>query len=295
MLLGARQKAGLTGPVAGLLTALTALIGVLCPLPAQSAGLGQASRIASVNLCADQLLLALAPASRIAALGPFARDPAVSFLANRAKEFPQLSGRSEELVMVRADAFMVGPFDNKHMRSMLDRRGAPVLVVNRWGVVADVIRGIDEVAAAIGEANAGRALVAEIHRALQKLRDLASTHDTARSFLVVHRRGYIDDGGLLSELLAVAGLRDASRGAPARFADVETIISLRPDFLVVADADAPAEDRGLELLQHPALRRLYPRDRRISAPDRLTICGGPSTPVLIDRLGEQLKGLLQGR
>ena len=130
MLLGARQKSGSAGRVAGL---LTALIGVLCPLAAQSAGIGQTSRIASVNLCADQLLLALAPASRIAALGPFARDPAVSFLANRAKEFPQLSGRSEELVMVRADAFMVGPFDNKHMRSMLDRRGAPVLMVNRWG------------------------------------------------------------------------------------------------------------------------------------------------------------------
>lgn len=262
---------------------------------ALAANLDPSQRIASVNLCADQLLLALAPASRIAALGPFARDPAVSFLAEEAKSFPQLSGRSEELVMLRADAFMVGRFDNKLMRAVLERRGAPVLTIDRWERIADVRTGTLDVAAWMGEAAAGQRLVATIDQALEQLRGLRRSHDTARSFLVVHRRGYLDEGGLAAELLGLAGLKDASGNARERFADVETIVSLRPDFLVLADPGARAEDRGLELLRHPALSRLYPADRRISAPDRLTICGGPSTPELIEQLGAQLRRLLQSR
>lgn len=265
------------------------------PSKAQPSSPAAFQRIASVNLCADQLLLALASPSRIAALGPFARDPSVSYLADAATRFPQLSGRSEELIMLHADAVLVGPFDNKRLRAVLDRRGASVLTIDRWQRLADVKNGVSEVAARIGEAAAGRALAAEIDTSLEKLRSLASRHGPARSFLVVHRRGFVDDGGVLAEILALASLNDAFRDGKTRFADVETILSLRPDFLVVADAGALAEDRGLELLQHPALNRLYPPERRISAPDRLTICAGPSTPALIDLLRRQLEVLLQRR
>lgn len=271
-----------------------ALIWLAWPVNARSASLGS---IVSVNLCADQLLMALAAPSRIVALGPFARDPNLSFMAKRAIQFPRLSGRSEELLVLQADAFLVGPFDNKAMRSVLERRGAKVLNVDRWLRVADVRRGVEEFASAIGEAAAGAALMDEMDRALRKLSELPRTHETTRSFLVLHRRGYVDDGGLLTELLGLAGLKDASRtgSTPPRFADVETIVSLRPDFLVLADPAPKAEDRGIELLLHPALSRLYPKNRRIYAPDNLTICGGPSTPALIGRLIEQLGRLLQRR
>src|SRR5690606_16520906 len=89
-------------------------------------------RIASVNLCADQLLLALAPETRIVALGPFARDPRLSYLAHLAVRFPHLNGRSEELLRVKADAIAVGPFDNKFMRASLGRREVVEIVVDRW-------------------------------------------------------------------------------------------------------------------------------------------------------------------
>ncbi|MBX9760695.1 MAG: ABC transporter substrate-binding protein [Beijerinckiaceae bacterium] len=273
-----------------------ALLGLSQPLGAQPLDLGPNARIASVNLCADQLLLALAPPARIAGLGPFARDRAVSFLADRAVLYPQLSGRSEELIMLHADAVMVGPFDNKFMRSVLERRGVFLLTVDQWRRIADVKSGVAEIATRIGESPAGEALVAEIDAALQRLRLLASLPGQAPSFLIVHRRGLVDDGGVLSEILAVAGLQDVFReGVAARFADVESILSMRPDFLVVANPGARAEDRGLELLQHPALTRLYPAERRVSAPDHLTICAGPSTPALIDHLRSQLEVLLQYR
>ena len=59
------------------------------------------------------------------------------------------------------------------------------------------------------------------------------------------------------------------------FASLETIVSLRPDFILVAEDGPFAEDQGRAFLLHPALEQLYPPDRRLVIPERLTICGGP--------------------
>lgn len=281
---GVRKLSAAAAAVAGLLT--------LCGDPAAAAAPPQ--RLASVNLCADQLLLALAPESRIVALGPFSRDPAISFLAHRATAHPRLTGRSEELIDLAVDAVMVGPFDNRLLRATLERLGRKVVTVGRWTRMADVRSGVRHFARRIGEPSAGENLVAEIDRALHGLKEFVARPAARRSFLFVHRRGYVGEGGVVSELLELAGLTDLSKGAPPRFLDVETIIRMRPDILVVADPEIGAEDRGLELLRHPALDSLYPPERRISAPDRLTICSGPSTPVLVRHLRAQLLDQLRG-
>lgn len=255
----------------------------------RAAEIPQLRRIASVNLCADQMLLSLAPAGKIAALGPFAKDPLISFLARRASSFPQLLGRSEELVSIEADAVAVGPFDNRFMRAALRRRQIDEIVVDRWTNLSEVRRGVQDFAERIGEAAAGGALIAEIDREVVSLRG-AGNGAPPTSFVLLHRRGFVGEGGIVSELLEIAGLRDAAKDASPRFMSVEAIISLRPAFLVVTEPRFKAEDRGLELLEHSALRRLYPESRRIAAPDRLTICAGPSTPALIRHLKNELDG-----
>lgn len=260
---------------------------------ASSAEVAPSSRIASVNLCADQLLLALAPAERIAALGPFSKDPQISFLAGRARAFRQLTGRSEELLQLDADVVAVGPFDNKFMRATLRRSRITEIVVDRWASLADVRRGVRAFAHQIGEAAAGDALLEDMDRGLSSLRGVEGRAPPA-SFVLLHRRGLVGERGIVTEILEVAGLQDAAKSMPETFMSVEAVLSLRPTFLVVSESGSKATDRGLELLEHPALRRLYPRSRRITAPDRLTICAGPSTPTLILHLKNELEGVNRG-
>lgn len=245
-------------------------------------------QILSVNLCADQMLIALAPKERIVALGPFARDPVLSFFSRRAEAFPQVRARSEALFQIEADAITVGPFDNAFMRQMMRRRQIEEIVVGRWTSTAEVLQGVSSFADAIDERLAGEKLIAEIQTGLKALQGLVDRRP-APSFLMLHRRGFVGEGGLVSELLEMAGLIDAAKGQSSRFLSVESIIALRPDLLVVSGRNLKAEDRGLELLEHPALALLYPGERRITTPDVLTICGGPSTPALIHHLMDELK------
>lgn len=245
-------------------------------------------KILSVNLCADQMLIALAPRGRIVALGPFSRDPLLSFFSQRAETFPQVRARSEALFQMEADAITVGPFDNAFMRQMMRRRKIEEIVVGRWTSIGEVLRGVASFAKAIGESAAGQQLVDEIQSSMKGLQGLVD-RTPAPSFLILHRRGFVGEGGLVSELLEMAGLVDAAKGQASRFLSVESVIALRPSLLVVSGRNLKSEDRGLELLEHPALTLLYPGERRITTPDILTTCGGPSTPALIHHLRDELK------
>src|SRR5690606_39297055 len=67
-------------------------------LPAEAAA---PRRIVSINACADQLLLALADRQQILALTHYARDPNMSFYADRAQGLPTIRGDAEQVLKDR--------------------------------------------------------------------------------------------------------------------------------------------------------------------------------------------------
>lgn len=228
----------------------------------------------------------LADPSSIAALGPFSREPLLSFFADRAKEFPQVSNRTESLLNSGVDAVVVGPFDNMYLRAALRRQGISEIVIGRWVSLNEVKQGVSSFSKAINQSASGERLIEEIENSVADLKGIAGK--SSSTFLLLQRRGYVGEGEIVAELMETAGLTNAAKGAPPQFMSVESVVALRPSVLVVSGRDVPAEDRGLELLEHPALTRLYPPSRRITAPDRLTICGGPSTPDLARHLKTEL-------
>jgi iron complex transport system substrate-binding protein len=69
---------------------------------------------------------------------------------------------------------------------------------------------------------------------------------------------------------------------------LEGIVALKPDLLLVGTLSDRADDQGSALLQHPALRGLYPAEKRLTMPETLTVCGGPMIAEALDRLGQQV-------
>ena len=111
--------------------------------------------------------------------------------------------------------------------------------------------------------------------------------------MALSRRGWVSGGdSLTSSLLANAGLSNAGGELGFKsggFTSLETIISLKPDFILVSDDSGFAEDEGSALLLHPALERFYPATKRIVIPERLTVCGGPMLAEALDRLASELE------
>lgn len=252
-----------------------------------------APRIASINVCTDQLLMALADPAQIAGLSPYARDPASSWMAERAKAFRRLSGEAEDVLALRVDAVAAAPFTRRATRAMLARQGVRVVefpVAQSPEGVRDNLRLMGELT---GHPDRAAAEIARFNAALARVRTAAA--GPRLRVLAVSRRGWITGRhSLLGALLDAAGLANAADDlgiAAGGLQPLEAIVRLKPDLIVVSDDRDLATDQGQAFVLHPALRQLYPPDRRIVIPDRLTVCDGPMLTEALDRLGAALARL----
>ena len=252
-------------------------------------------RIASMNLCTDQLLISLADPEQILGLSRYARERFESLAADDARKFRILSGGAEDILLLHPDVVVASLYDKRSTRELLKERG---LYLAEFAVP----RNLDEVKAQIremgnlvGHPDRASAEIARLDDAVARARETVSQH--RYKVLPLSRRGWVaGSDSLLSSLLAQTGLFNAAGDLGITFggyASLEAIVNLQPDFIVVADASERAEDDGHAFLLHPALERLYPPSRRIVIPDRLTVCGGVMIADALDRLVSELKRVEQ--
>jgi iron complex transport system substrate-binding protein len=248
-------------------------------------------RIASMNVCTDQLLLALADPGQILGLSRYARDPLQSWAADNALRYRMLSGGAEDILVLRPDVVVASLFDKRATRELLKEKG---LHLAEFGVprsldeVKDQIRQMGEITV---HSDRAAAEIARLDAAMARARQTVA-HKRYR-VLPLSRRGWVSGSeSLLSSLLTEAGLFNAASElgvAFGGFASLESIVNLKPDFILVSDAGDTAEDDGRAFLLHPALERFYPPSKRIVIPDRLTVCGGVMLADALDVLIAELE------
>ncbi|MGB3865262.1 MAG: ABC transporter substrate-binding protein [Xanthobacteraceae bacterium] len=255
--------------------------------PARAAEL---PRIASINACTDQLLLALADPAQILGLGPYSRDTTRWWGTADAHRYPRLSGEAEDVLVLKPDVVVAGSFTKRSTRDLLKEQGETL-------VTFDVAHSLDEVKAQIrkmGEVTRhperAEVYVARINEAIARTRQfVARKHYRV---LPISRRGWVSGSrSLMTSLMAEVGLSNAAGDLGLKlggFASLEAIISLRPDFIMVSSDSNFAEDEGRAFLLHPALEHFYPPARRLVVPERLTVCGGPMAVDALDRIVSEI-------
>ena len=249
-------------------------------------------RVGSFNLCADQLLVSLDVPVQIAGLSPLAADPHSSVVAQRAAAFPRLDWQAESTIALSPDLVLVGPWDRSATRRLLASFGQRVEVVDLVDTVDAARKKILQFAALVGHPERGEAMAAALDAA--RARVAKATTVAGSTVLAVERGGYAaGPDSLVAALLGEAGLRPPPGAPPGLggFVSLEALLVMRPDLLVLKDAPASASDQGSLFLTHPALRAMYPPNRRIDIPTRYALCGGPALIEALDYLAGVLPTL----
>jgi iron complex transport system substrate-binding protein len=268
--------------------ATLAMFGGLSFGPALAASL---PRIASMNVCTDQLLIPLADPEQILGLSRFSRDAWQSFAADDARRYPILSGGAEDILVLRPDIVVASLFDKRSTRELLKEKGlhlAEFAVPRNLDEVKAQIREMGEIA---GHPDRAAAEIARLDAAIARARRAVAVK--RHSVLPLSRRGWVSGSdSLVSSLLTETGLFNAAGDlgvGTGGYASLEAIVSLKPDFILVSEAGDRAEDDGRAFLLHPALERFYPPNKRIVIPERLTVCGGVMLAEALDVLVAELK------
>ncbi len=277
------RQAGLSRRIA------TAFLGALCllaPTPAQAAD-GGPRRVVSFNLCADQLALSLADPEQIAGLSPYAADPEMSVMADRARAFPRLDWQAETTIALAPDLVLVGPIDRGATRRMLEAQKVRVVEIELVTDLDAARRQMLTIAALLGHPERGARMAQRLDEGRARLAKLRPARP--QTALAIERNGYAaGPSSLTASLLAEAGL-EPPPGAPAGyggFLSLEQLVVLRPDFVVLDSAVARATDQGALYVTHPALAKLSEGMRKIVFPRKYALCGGPSVIAALEHLAD---------
>jgi iron complex transport system substrate-binding protein len=247
--------------------------------------------VVSFNLCADQLLLALADPEQIAALSPYATDDTLSVTAKQGASFPKIDWNSESVVNLAPDLVLSG-FTDRPTQAILAATGLRVVQVALVRNLDEARAQVREIATLLGHPERGEALAARLQRAEDDLKAVALK--PPRTAIVLQREGYTEGTeSLVAAMLATAGLipPPSARGGIGGFMDMETLLTSGPDVLVLQETVSHTGDQGALFLTHPALRARYGETRRISLPSRYTLCGGPALLEGLGVLKDALKRL----
>lgn len=240
-------------------------------------------RVASINLCSDQLVLSVASPDQIVSLSWLASDPEESLLAARAREYAQNYGTAEELLRHRPDVVIAGRFTGTATVALLDRLEYRVVTIEPATTVDEIARNLRIVARAIGQSARAEQLVATMQARLE------STQASPRRDAVVVRPGgfTVGSGTLADALLAHAGLDNvAARQGLDRWGSlsVETLLRSDPDLIVVTAYRTEEASLANAYFSHPALRALAARVPVVTVPARYWACGLPASLDSLDLL-----------
>mgnify|MGYP002655274028 CR=1 FL=1 len=248
-----------------------AALAMLLAAPAAAAPM----RVASLNLCTDELALALAAPGQLVSVSRLGADPAESTLAGRARGLATNRGRLTDVVALAPDLVLTSRGDPA-AAAAARRLGIAVLDLPEPGTLADVRAQIRAVAAALGRPHAGAALIASLDRTL-------AAPPAPRPALFIAGGGLtIAPDGLAAQWLRAAGF--AQQPVPRGQISLERLLTDPPATLVVSQYRRDQESLNQAWLRHPALARL-PQHTRISPSDgRAWTCGGPAMIPEIARL-----------
>ncbi|UNU44432.1 ABC transporter substrate-binding protein [Sphingopyxis sp. YF1] len=241
-------------------------------------------RIVSINLCADQLILALADRNQIAGLSRNAQDPEMSGEAAAARGLPLLSQSAEQILAIEPDLVAGMPASRSAALAALPHKNYPLLDLETADRPDQIYASIRQTAAAIGHPARGEALVARMER------ELAGLPKPGRGRVAAYyqRRGYMTGTGtLIDEMMGRLGLVNLAGRLgkpPLSQLSLEEMVAARPDFLIVESATDIVTDQGSEMLHHPALAGIP----RISVPQAWTVCGSPAYTRAVRSIADQI-------
>ena len=234
--------------------ALTAtLVGAalaLAPAGAMSAPM----RILSLDQCADQHVLALAPEADLH-LSPRADDPD-SWMRSQAKGRSRVRPTLEAALALRPDVVVRSWGGDARLLRTLQARGVRVVQIQDANDLAGVRRNTLAVAAALGRPRAGERLARRMDETLRRASSSGAPARTpARSALYLTPSGFTAGRGTLIEaILGAAGYANAARFPGFGPVSVERLVLAPPSRFVLGFFDqARADWRGAG--RHPVVRR----------------------------------------
>lgn len=266
----------------GRLLTLTAI--VLAPVWASA---DDSPRVASINVCTDQLVMLLAEPDQIVSLSLLADDPRSSVMASKAGLFAKNTGRAEALAVQKPDVVVAGEYNDPALIALLRSIGIEVVQFPVTRALADIPGEIRKMGDVLGQAAKADRIASDLELTLEKPRPLTDDAPLAAFFFP---NGFALGAGTLShDILVAGGARNLSVELGFQgngTLSLEQVILHAPDLLIGAqtyDGFSLSE----EMVTHPALSQVPVLHTNVD-----WVCGTPYVMRAIADVSASIDALL---
>jgi len=233
-------------------------------------------RVASLNLCTDELLLILAAPQQIVSVTHLAQQQAETPLWKRARRYRSNDGSLLSIVGYRPDLVLTMGGGARDRVRIAHKLGIQTIDLPFPGSIADIENSIARVAKALGRNGAGKTLLERIRR-LEASRPASS----AEALWLGGGGRSVAATGLAADWMALAGLRQ--RALPGDQVSLEELLANAPAILLKSDYRSGQYSSEQKWLSHPLAIRAG-RSRTMITDGRRWTCMGPLMIAEISRL-----------
>jgi iron complex transport system substrate-binding protein len=233
-------------------------------------------RVASLNLCTDELLLLLGDPTQIASVTHLAQQPAETPLWRQARRYRRNDGSLVSVAGLRPDLVLTMGGGARDRVRIGQRLGIPILDLPFPQTLGDIGQAVRTVAAALGRDAQGRAWQARIAR-LERTRPAAPVE----ALWLGGGGRTVAASGLAAQWMALAGLRQRAVGGDR--VSLEQLLVSPPPVLLRSDYRQGQYSGEQRWLSHPLARQVR-GSRTLVTDGRLWTCMGPALAGEIERL-----------
>lgn len=236
-------------------------------------------RVMSLNVCTDQLVLALADPGQILSLSELADDPDLSFHSAAAAAYAKNRGLAEEVFLVRPDIVVTGTYSLHNTTQLLRHIGTRVETFDYAQTLDSVPGAVRRMGGILGQTARAETIAAAYEAELAALSSPPAAR--APTAIIYEQNGVVLGAGTLADsVLKTAGFRNlaAERGydgmAPY---PLELLVRDRPDLVLLASPFPGAPALADQFVEHPAIAAMPALRRKSVAPRGSWACAGPFT------------------
>jgi len=228
-----------------------------------------APRVLSLDQCADQYVLALAPRDEIVGLSKRALNED-SYERDRAAGLPERRATLESALGAQPTVAVVYWTEDARLPQALRRRGVAVVQIDEANDFPGTRANIRKVAAALGEPAAGEALVGRMDA---ELRQSHGAWGGARALYLTPYSFTSGANTLVGAMMAAAGLTTAATAPGYSPATLESLVLNPPSALVLGFfQDLAAGRKRWTIAGDGYLKRLVAQRAIASLPGRMLGC-----------------------
>jgi len=238
----------------------------------------QPRRVASLNLCTDELLLMLAEPGQIVSVTHLSQQEAETPLWRQAGRYRRNDGSLTSVTSLRPDLVLTMGGGGRDRLRIASRLNIRTLDVPFAASLADVEANIRSVGQALGRSQAADAVIARIRQLRQ------SSPGQAKDTIWLGGGGRtVSAQGLEAQWMRLAGLQQ--RGIQGDRVSLEQLVARPPAILLRSDYRQGQYSNAQRWLGHP-LARGTSRSRTIATDGRRWTCMGP---LMVDEI-QRLRG-----